>query len=111
MNYMKQGIIDDSYMIYEGKTGTVMLKECLASFFTMDSQLFSFQDYISSKNTTFTDLFDLIYFKSICESVKTSKQNCGWLMAGNLMNVSIDHSRDSSTLSSTSSTGWTLSRP
>ena len=87
MNYLKLGILDETYMVYERKNGLSMLNDCLENFYKMDTVLFDFQDHIASRNSAFSNLFEQIYFSNLCDVVVDSKDGCHYLIAGNLKNV------------------------
>lgn len=84
-------MIDPNYMIFN-IAAKDHADECMKSFYSIDEELFDFQNYISDHSTTFTDMFERVYFKSICQELEAKNENlsdCKTIINGNLDNVSI----------------------
>lgn len=84
MNYLRQTLLDETYIYNDNKTAFQMTKSCLTHMMTYGHQLFEFQKYTSTKSSSFTDMFEEAYFQGICGLVSQQSMPCQDLMNGNL---------------------------
>lgn len=83
-------MLDSSYKM-NGTSAKDYAHDCVVNFYQNDEELFSFLKFVSDYESTFTDIFETLYFKSICEELTLKNityDDCGTIVNKNLNNVS-----------------------